>query len=277
MKVNIGAFRVLKSRLSCLALLSLSLTGCSQHSSPDSEIHSKDILILGEFHGTQEIGKILTEMVSEQRKASRVAIGLEAPHCALIKIFSQEKILTLSRDEGKTCDLSALEMGRISDAIFMSVRDMIDGTNVKIFGLEDHKGRAFRISNGAWDANEWEAHVSDRILQIHSDGYKVTAIVGNIHARKTNYQFDGPSVKPVGAILADQALIIGLSPRSGGHAYACQTQDHCSEMEIPASSGDNPIGLNCSIGGPQYDCLYTVEKYTAAKPLEVSLFQKASE
>ena len=117
MKVNNGAFRFLKNRLSYLAILSFSLLGCSQQNSLSSELQSKDILILGEFHGTQEIGDILTEMVSEQGKTSPVAIGLEAPYCALVKIFPREKILTLSGDQGKTCDLSALKMGRISEAV----------------------------------------------------------------------------------------------------------------------------------------------------------------
>jgi len=273
--VNVD-LRLLKRRLHYLTLLPFSLWACSQQSFSGSEIQSKDILLLGEFHGTQEVGTILNEMVSEQRKTSAVAIGLEAPRCALVKIFPKEKILSLSGDEGKTCDLSALEMGRISDALFTTVSKLIDDADIKIFGLEDHEGRTFRISNEAWDANEWEAHVGDRILNVQNREYKVTAIIGNIHARKTNYQFDGPSVKPLGARISDKALTIGLSPRSGGYAYACQTADHCSVMEIPASSNDNPNGLDCSIGRPQYDCIYTVEKYTAAKPLEPFFLDKNS-
>ena len=66
-------------------------------------------------------------------------------------------------------------------------------------------------------------------------------------------------------------MIIELSPQKGGHAYACQTNTDCREMEIPASANVNPIGLNCSISKPEYDCLYTVKKYTAAKPLEISI------
>lgn len=71
-------------------------------------------------------------------------------------------------------------------------------------------------------------------------------------------------------------MIIELSPQTGGYAYACQTEELCTEMKIPANSNDNPIGLNCSLGKPQYDCLYTVEKYTASKPLEGFFSQKTT-
>lgn len=268
MKVRKGGIKFLNIKICCIFIVSLSLSACSQKSARHSQVYSKDIVILGEFHGTQEIGDVLVEVVSEQVKISQVAIGLEAPYCALTKIFPQEKLLNIPGDEGKTCDIAALEMGRISEELFMSVSKLIEENDVKVFGLEDHKGRTHRISKGSWDANEWEGHVVERILYTHRKGYKITVIIGNLHARKTNYQFSGPSVKPVGARLSDKALIVELSSQKGGHAYACQTNDKCGVMEIPERESETPIGLSCTLDRPEYDCIYTMQKYSAAKPLE---------
>jgi len=198
----------------------LVLGGCID---PESKIHTplnKNVIIIGEFHGTEQIRHILVDTAQAQADHGEIAIGLEAPACALSTVFASSRLISLPGDSGEPCDMSGINEGRISTAMKAGVDKLLeDNKNAKIFSIENHEGRL--ITDFQLHANAWEVRAANRIIQIRDEGYRVISIAGNLHVRKTNYKFNGPETVPFGALLSDQALIIGIVPRNSGQVYAC--------------------------------------------------------
>ena len=265
MQITLSSSRYLASFLYFYFLSTLVLAGCSPEKIHADDHLNEQIIIIGEFHGAEQIGDMLVNIAETQADLGQIAIGLEAPACALSTVFSSSKIISLPGDTGAACDMYGIESGRISTALKAGVDKLLeDNQSAKIFAFENYKGRSL-IPDFPLHANAWESRAADRILQVRDKGYRVISIAGNLHVRKTTYKFSGPETTPFGALLSDQALIIGVVPLNSGQVYACSPE--CGIQEIPGSSAASDVGLDCNVGAPYYDCIYAVGQYTPAAPI----------
>lgn len=256
--------RNLLARFFCL-LLVLGSQGCtSKDVSLDVTSKQGGATILGEFHGTREIASILQETVARSKLHGPVAIGLEAPSCAFSSVIPRDSILSISGDSERPCDYSGMAEGRVSDEILLVVNNVLADETVKVFGIENGRGRF----DGVWDPNIWEGLVADRIKTIASKGYEVVVVTGNYHARKGSYTFGGETTIAFAARLGIESRSVLVVPRKSGEAYTCVSFGVCERTPTPASSmAQTKDGLNCDVDVKNYDCVYTVQTYTASKPI----------
>jgi hypothetical protein len=222
------------------------------------------LLLFGEMHGSVEAPGLISELACALSGTQEIAVGLEMP------TQDQPLIDAYLKSRGTKADVAALTSsdfwqkgrdGRSSQAMLELVEDIralrADGKTVDLFVFDDQPGtnleRNVAIANGI------------RRYRVAHPSVQIIALMGNIHAMRSEIHIDGRILTPSGSLLGD------LNPVSISIAYPAGTIWACMPAcGIQNLTSTNPATVSpgfkegASLGGYNYSFL--LSSITASPP-----------
>jgi len=233
----------------CFLVLWLSSWAFSQSEAnkPDTRISAtgadqtaKEIILIGELHGTEETPRLFSNLVSvaAREKNERIGVGLELP--IILQRLIDEAVKNNTRIDSFREQLLAnpawqkINDGRSSEAMLDLICDMLKHA-------ESQKVSFFFFDTQINDRNETMAQLIGQ--RVREQGYDVTFILtGNIHANKAPRHPGKTQIVPMGHWLEEQGFAVHSYDvrHSDGEAWVCIPECGVHPLKgssMPADSG----------------------------------------
>jgi hypothetical protein len=227
-------------------------------------------MILGEMHGSNEMPAIFADAVCLTAQARPVVVALEqssADQAAIDAFMASD-----GRAEAKRTFLGArmwngpMKDGRSSEAyfrLFDTLRQMQQAGRISaVVAFEP-----FRFDKLP-TPTEYEKAMADLVRAAGQSGATVLALVGNIHAMRTEVQWQG-GYMPMAGHLPPAATVTLNLVADGGESWNCQGgPDSCRANASPGPPRPNERGVQLGAGddGPFSGVLYLGSPTTASPP-----------
>lgn len=242
----------------------------------DPLLRSRDVVLVGEMHGTVESPAFLDRAVCLALAGGRpVTVGLEIP------IEEDARIRAYLASSGSASDRDALLGGAFWQAPFQDGRR----SRAMLALLEDlrHTSRAggpvhllLLDSTAFQDGSERDramaGRLRDAIAGAPHDLFLV--LTGNIHTRlRQGVRWD-PSYEPMGFVLAHLSPKLAIAALdvayTGGSAWICETPRPAScgakTLKGRPDAGSPGVTLSPAVGAEGYSGFYSVGALTASPP-----------
>jgi hypothetical protein len=242
----------------------------------DPLLRSRDVVLVGEMHGTVESPAFVDRSVCLALAEGRsVTVGLEIP------IEEESRIRAFLASSGSATDRAALLGSTFWQAPFQDGR----GSRAMLALLEDLR-RTFRAGSpvhlllldstafrgGRERDRAMAGRLRDAIAGAPHDLFLV--LTGNIHTRLRQGVPWDPSYEPMGFVLAQVAPKLAISALdvayTGGSAWICETPQPASCGAKPLKgrpdAGSLGVTLASTVNADGYSGVYSVGDLTASPP-----------
>ena len=268
--------------LLCVLLLGLSSTAFtqSQAHNPDAQKpatppdwSAKEIILIGELHGTQETPRLFSNLVTvaaAREKRKRIGVGLELP-VALQRLIDEAVKNNTSIDSFREQLLADPAWQKIDDGrSSQSMLDLVCNT-LKLAGSQ--KVSLFFFDTQVNDRDDTMAQFIGQ--RVRAQGYDVTFILtGNIHANKAPHHPRKKQVVPMGHRLEEQGFVLHSYDvgYSGGEAWVCTP-----ECGVHSLKGWDIAADSAAIDQEGYDGILFVGPIHASPPAHALLPGKGTQ
>jgi len=243
--------------------------------SPRTEQPAKEIILIGEVHGTQETPRLFSNLVTvaAREKNRRIGVGLELP-------ISLQRLI----DEAvkKNAKIDSFREQLFADPAWQKVQNFNDGrTSQAMLDLicdtlklaESQQVSLFFFDTEIMDRDETMAKFIGQ--RVREQGYDVTFILtGNIHANRAPRHPRKPQIVPMGHRLEEQGFTVHSYDvgYSEGDAWVCTPE--CGVHHLQGWSTIADSGVKDQQG---YDGVLFVGSIHASPPAHDSLPLKGSQ
>lgn len=231
------------------------------------ENKNRQFIVLGEFHGTNEMPQIFGDAVCLTSKSQPITVALEMPHTdqSLIDAY-------LASDGGAEAKRDFLQAqiwkndfkdGRSSEAMFMLFdrlrRLQAEGKIQSVVAFQPTQW----LSNG-----QYEKSMAERIKRKATRNSKILILVGNVHAMRTKITFGPKPYIPMAGHLPKKSTFTLNIVDDGGSAWACTGPNKCGVITGRKPTQTNQRGVSISVkGNSPYDgVLFLGSSTTASMP-----------
>lgn len=216
-----------------------------------SSLRSSHLILIGDFHGTNEIPQIVYSIAEQFSSRSKLRIGFEFP------VDIANKVAQFM----KTGDKKILRQTRFfSDPIYHSGKGSLQMVALlgKLRGLPNVEIFCFDVPDGdPSDSAHRETELAQNVLKDYRMKPNIRTIIytGNLHSRITkgapwdpSYPTMGSEIRRLSTPRDDLKSISSVLIRPGsGSAFLCQMQDgkaHCGPTTITTSQANYFSALN---------------------------------
>lgn len=224
-----------------------------------------NMLLFGEMHGSVEAPTLISELACALSRSQEIAVGLEMP------TQDQPLIDAYLKSRGTKAAVAALissdfwqkgRDGRSSRAMLKLVEDVrtlrAGGKAVDLFAFDDQPGtnleRNVAIANGI------------RRYRVAHPNVQIIALMGNIHAMRSEIHIDGKILTPSGSLLSDLSPVSISIEYPAGTIWACMPVCGIQNLTSRSTAGVSPgFKKGASIGGYNYSFL--LSSITASPPV----------
>ena len=183
------------------------------------KIKNKDVILIGEIHGTREIPLLLEKYFDLMSNVYSFDIALEIPknNQEVINKFLEDKDDSLLKKTPFFLQSLPTD-GRNSAAYFHLIKSIFHINNyndkkIKIFCIDVHTEENIK------DQNDRERKMAENIFEKITVGKKIFVVLGNLHASKKKCKFDDNAILPVGYLLSkkvdNKIFSIDIRPLKG--------------------------------------------------------------
>jgi hypothetical protein len=193
----------------------------------------RSMLLIGETHGTDETLDLVTALIEQQPRASKLAIGLEFPTTEDVRLrqFLKSPPTKEVTDTLLASDFWSFKDGRASQALLrflIKIKEMKkEGRDIEVFGIEDVLSER-RSPNPVANKELGMAAILKKRAEL---GQKLIAVGGNFHIRvDASASADSTTVPNQ---LRSYAPYVLLPNSDYGAAWTCLEMSDCGIHQRP--------------------------------------------
>lgn len=203
-------------------------------------------IVLGEMHGTNEMPEIFADAVCLTAQVSPTVVALELPAIDQPRIDAY-----LKSDGGPKAKQAFFEAyiwksrvkdGRSSEAFFRLCEQLRRWHKIgKVRAVIAFQPVRFKESP---TSAEYERAMADLIKKNTPKGFRVLALVGNVHAIRTKVDFGPEPYLPMAGHLPSRNTIsLDISSNGVSSAWACRGQGQCGDMKFGRKGDEHARGV----------------------------------
>lgn len=226
-------------------------------------------IVIGEIHGSNEVPEAFANAVCLTAQSNPVVVAVKQPTSeqhAIDAFMQSDGGLAAQRAFLKAQIWNSdLKDGRSSEAyvrLFESLRRMRNaGLIEKVVAIQPS---TFKTPP---TPTEYEQAMADLLLAAAPPDTMVVALVGNLHAMRTEVSWQ-PAYMPMAGRLPREATVSLNTSARGGEAWNCHGADQCGPHSVSAAiRSEEVVGVELDAdGGPYSGTLHLGVPMTASQP-----------
>lgn len=230
-------------------------------------------IVVGEVHGTNEVPDIFADAVCLTAQSGPIMVGIEQPsidQAAVEKFIASDGGEEAKREFLRSAMWNILmKDGRSSSAyfgLFETLRQMwASGLIAGVVAFQPY-GFSSRPT-----PEEYERAMADLLIKAAEPGVRVLALVGSVHAMRTEVPSGSPYLAMAAHLPADETITLNTMG-NGGEAWNCGGPDGCGAQPLYGDGAKHTrrVDLTPAMDGAYSGVLYLGSRTTASLPQDSS-------